>query len=229
MPNDISEACAQLIAVSTCDVMPQMTGRMPLVGLWSYVASDDTESRGHLAELRRRLQGDLQIAVGSSETVYMLQSTAFIPHGPYWMGEINRAVNEATFLLPIITPAFLQSEWCCHEVRIFLDREARLGREDLIFPISYLDALDMPEDECAYPDLVKLLRGRPRADFRVLQQLGAFSPGVVVRIKQLATSIYAALRGQRAFAPTQVIINVERNKPERPPIPRVFRAGDPVD
>ena len=159
----------------------------------------------------------------------MLQSTAFIPHGPYWMGEINRAVNEATFLLPIITPAFLQSEWCCHEVRIFLDREARLGREDLIFPISYLDALDMPEDECAYPDLVKLLRGRPRADFRVLQQLGAFSPGVVVRIKQLATSIYAALRGQRAFAPTQVIINVERNKPERPPIPRVFRAGDPVD
>nr|WP_294503262.1 hypothetical protein [uncultured Rhodopila sp.] len=46
-------------------------------------------------------------------------------------------------MIPIVTPGFLQSEWCCREVLQFREREKQLGRCDLIFPFLYVDTGDV--------------------------------------------------------------------------------------
>lgn len=45
----------------------------------------------------------------------------------------------AVFFIPIITPTVIGSPYCRFELKSFLARKAELGREDLVFPILYID------------------------------------------------------------------------------------------
>ena len=75
------------------------------------------------------------------------------------------ALDEASFMLPIVTPGFIQSEWCCKEVLRFREREKALGRSDLIFPFVYIRADDVDpdhKDECFDRSVLELLKKRQR-------------------------------------------------------------------
>jgi outer membrane protein OmpA-like peptidoglycan-associated protein len=170
--------------------------RIGPTGFWSYTSQDDTASRGRLSQLRRVLADEIQQMVGRAPPVHLFQDVASIPPGENWEAKIRDALGNSSFLIPIITPGFLQSEWCCKEVRYFLDRERSLGRADLIFPIYYNDIEDFKTfrgAEVFDPDVLRLLRERQWLDFRDLRHRDPNTEEVALRLERLATGIRQAL------------------------------------
>ena len=92
------------------------------------------------------MRDDLQQLIGREPEVRIFQDAAAIPKGADCEDRINEALDTAPFIIPILTPAFLQSEWCREEVPRFREREKILGRNDLIFPfhLTNTDHLDRP-------------------------------------------------------------------------------------
>jgi formylglycine-generating enzyme required for sulfatase activity len=144
--------------------------------------------------LRLKLAGELQLRTGRQPKVHIFQDVAAILPGTDWLKEINRALDGSSFLLPIVTPAFLQSDMCCHEVMRFRRREEELGRDDLIFPFLYFDVSDIEAHEVHDPAVLALLESRQRIDFTPLRYRPLDSEEVATKLGGLAGSIRLALR-----------------------------------
>nr|WP_294543245.1 SUMF1/EgtB/PvdO family nonheme iron enzyme [uncultured Rhodopila sp.] len=181
-----------------------MADRLEPTGFWSYSTIDDRAAGNRLSRLRVRLADELQLLVGRTK-VQIFQDIAAIPHGAEWEQAINAAIGASSFMIPIVTPGFLQSEWCCREVLQFRKREIELGRSDLIFPFLYIDTGDVGpdrDDECFSPEVFHLLRSRQHADFCDLRYHDVEGPDVSRRLGALAKSVRGALgRSQPVVKP----------------------------
>jgi TPR repeat protein len=187
-------------------------------GFWSYSTSDDESSRGKLSQLRALLAGELQQHLGRAFKVNIFQDVAAIPPGRDWARQIDEAIEASSFLIPIVTPAFLQSEWCCKEVEAFRHREERLGASGLIFPIHYIDTdhIDATDPhECHDRSALEFLRARQWVDFRRLRLRHPDSEDVALRLEGLAQGIRNELRRPTA-PPTPSLPAASAAKPEKP-------------
>ena len=140
-----------------------MAEPLPPIGFWSYTSSDDQHSDGRLSQLRAVLARELPLLVGQRPIVSIFQDKETIRHGSDWAEKIVEALGQSSFLIPIVTPGFLQSEWCCKEVMRFRAREEALGRNDLIFPFRYISIDDVDPDDpndCYDPATFRLLESR---------------------------------------------------------------------
>ena len=127
-----------------------MTNRTREVsGFLSYVREDDAADGGRITELRRRLEAEIRMQTG--EVFSIFQDRDDILMGEQWRRRIENSIDETSLLVAIITPSFLKRENCRAEIQLFVDREQRLGRDDLIIPILYVATpeLDNAEDEIA--------------------------------------------------------------------------------
>lgn len=122
---------------------------LPPIGFWSYARPDDELSGGQLSRLRALIRAELQQQYGRAP-IQLFQDVSAISHGSRWEGEIRRALDNSTFLIPILSPSFVQSEWCVQEYRIFLARQQHLfdlypdlPRTSRIFPIHYIDVTEV--------------------------------------------------------------------------------------
>jgi hypothetical protein len=168
------------------------------IGFWSYSSTDDQYSRGRLSQLRALLAAELQQKIGRTLKVNIFQDVAAIPPGAEWEKQIQDALNASFFLIPIITPALLQSKWCCKEITLFRQREAMtLCRNDLIFPLHYIsiDHIDASHpEECHDPEVVSFLRSRQWIDFRAFRLKNPENEEVAHKIEAMADAICSALR-----------------------------------
>jgi formylglycine-generating enzyme required for sulfatase activity len=162
------------------------------IGFWSYSGSDDEADSGRLSQLRTLVKKELQLKVGR-EPVNIFQDVSAIPPGSKWERQIRERIDDSSFLIPIITPAFLQSEWCYREIRLFADRQARLGRDDLIFPLHYIDVEIIRPEDC-HGDLVELLKTHQWSDFRELRLKNPEGEDVRRKLADLAGAVRDALR-----------------------------------
>ena len=182
-----------------------MSDRLPPTGFWAYARRDDVASRGRLGQLRRLVADALQIRVGRT-IVDIWQDVADISHGGEWERQIYEAMDRSSFFIPIITPGFVQSEWCCREVRRFVEREKALGRGDLMFPILYVDIDQSRRGEYYDPQVLALLQERQWID-------------------RLASDIYAALGPPTRVTP-RPSPPPEPPRPTPPPIDSL--TSDPI-
>lgn len=104
------------------------------IGFWSYHRPDGKSSDGRMARLYELLKQELYSRV--AEPVEIFRDLEELRTGDAWERELNAALDRASFLVAVVTPGFLRSEWCTKEVKRFRDREQTLGRA-LIFPIEY--------------------------------------------------------------------------------------------
>ena len=173
---------------------------LPPIGFWSYSREDDRRARGRLSQLRALLAEELENYYGRNSGVRLFQDVAALEFGDLWEQEIADALGQCSFMIPILTPDFLQSQWCCHEVREFQKREATLGRKGLIFPIHYVDTKRInPNDPRQVHD--REVWDRMRATQRVeFDHLRLYPPetsiDVQLLVQVLARQIEAALRGE---------------------------------
>ena len=176
-----------------------MSENLSPIGFWSYARQDDEEK---LSGLRSILQRQLQQKYGR-EPIRIFQDVAAIPPGADWNQKITEALHSSTFLIPIITPNFLESEWCNQEVFLFLEREQALAKEfpelagsRRIYPIFYIDITDV---EAFDARLLPELRKRQWTNFRDLIYKDDKHESVRLRLDQIAESIVKVLRvDQRA-------------------------------
>jgi tetratricopeptide (TPR) repeat protein len=186
-------------------------------GFWSYSTTDDEHSRGRLSRLRALLAAELQQKIGRSQKVNIFQDVAATPPGRAWEKQIRYALASSYFLIPIITPAMLQSEWCCREINLFREREVVLGRDDLIFPFHYLSVEHInpsSRDDCHDPKVYALLRGRQWLDFYRLRLKDLESEEVALKLEEMADAICAALRSTEA-APLVASTEIKPQSPYR--------------
>lgn len=147
--------------------------RLKPIGFWSYARQDDEASDGRLSQLRGQLARELQQVYGR-DPINLWQDVAAIPPGAEWEKAIDDAIAQSTFLIPIITPAFVESEFCCREVAKFFDRETEINAAHpelqgyrRIFPIIYIGADDSDPFD---PNTVTRLKKLQFVDFRQLRE-----------------------------------------------------------
>ncbi len=162
------------------------------IGFMSYVRFGDQHDGGRLTEFCKRLSGELQMQTGDEFPIF--QDREAIGWGQSWKHRIDDSLDAATFLFPILTPGFFKSAACRNELQRFLERERKLGRNDLILPVYYVDChvLNDPAQRQA-DDLAKIIVERQYADWRELRFEPFSSSQIGKAFARLATQAMEAL------------------------------------
>jgi hypothetical protein len=112
-----------------------------------------------------------------------------------WEDEIKRGIAESAFLIPIVTPSAVGSKHCRFEFESFLQREAELGRNNLIFPILYVRVPGLETDEQWRRDeVLKIIGARQYFDWQRFRLRSLDEPDVAERIEQYCRNIIGALQ-----------------------------------
>ena len=152
----------------------------------SYVRFNDQHDDGQLTQFRERLAAEVRAQTGVEFAIF--QDRNDIAWGQNWQQRIDQALDAVTLLLVVITPSLFNSPACRAEVTKFVEREAALGRADLILPVYYIGAREMDEPELRESDeLARVLASRQYADWRELRFEPFTSPLVRKTIAQLAS------------------------------------------
>ena len=142
--------------------MTSLNDRPELVGFFSYSREDDQDSEGALTILRRRIQNELAGQLGRPRHMLRIwQDVEAIAAGTLWHSQIENAVAEAVFFIPIVSPRALNSTYCKEEFQKFLEREKALGRSDLVFPVVYIEVNALEnEDQWRRDEVLKVIAER---------------------------------------------------------------------
>jgi hypothetical protein len=167
-----------------------------LRGFFSYSREDDEDSSGGLSALRDRIQRELRSQLGrSTKTFGLWQDKEAIAPGSQWETEIKNAVAQSAFFIPIITPTVIRSQYCRFELESFLARQAALGRNDLVFPILYINVAALSDSELRQNDPVLSIIGeRQYEDWRQLRHWDVNSREIKEAIERFCRGITTALQ-----------------------------------
>lgn len=186
----------------------------------SYVRFDDQHENGRLTEFCQRLSGEVRMQTGEEFPIF--QDRNDIQWGQNWKRRVVDSVDEATFLIPIITPNFFQSPACRDELTQFIEREKQLGRDDLILPVYYVECrlLNDP-NRLADDDLAQVIASRQRADWRELRFEPLTLPDVGRMFAKMAVQISDALDrvGESQPAGRSAAPTIDKNSPVSEPEP----------
>ena len=167
-----------------------------LVGFFSYSREDDEAFKGSLSALRDAIQGDLGAQLGRTRRNFRLwQDQEAIAPGEMWESQIAKAVEEAVFFIPIVTPRTVTSRYCKLEFESFLARERALGRDDLVFPIHYIQVPALL-DEAEWRDdpVLSVIAKRQYVDWRSFRYVSVDTPAFGQAIDQFCEKIADTLR-----------------------------------
>ncbi|HEY1622550.1 MAG TPA: right-handed parallel beta-helix repeat-containing protein [Streptosporangiaceae bacterium] len=152
----------------------------------SYARFNDDHDDGQLTAFRTRLSAEVRAQTGREFLIF--QDRADIAWGQNWQQRIEETLDVVTLLVAVITPGFFGSTACREEVALFLERERKLGRDDLILPVYYIGAREMDDAELRGSDeLAHVLATRQFADWRELRFEPFTNPLVRRAIAQLAS------------------------------------------
>jgi TIR domain len=174
--------------------MSSLADAPDLVGFFSYSREDDEGSGGKLSKLRERIQEELRLQLGRTRKDFRLwQDKVAIAHGELWEDRIKKAVSESVFFIPIITPTAVRSSYCKFEFESFLAREKELDRNNLIFPILYVQVPALTDDRWRQDPLLAIIGSRQYEQWQNLRQLDPSSTEVALRVETFCANICRAL------------------------------------
>src|SRR5262245_3912093 len=174
--------------------MSSLADAPDLVGFFSYSREDDEGSGGKLSKLRERIQEELRLQLGRTRKDFRLwQDKAAIAHGKLWEDTIKKGISESVFFIPIITPTAVRSSYCKFEFQSFLAREKELDRNNLIFPILYVQVPALTDDRWRQDPLLTVIGSRQYEQWQNLRQLDPSSTEVALRVEKFCANICRAL------------------------------------
>jgi hypothetical protein len=145
-----------------------------------------------LSQLRALVGKAISLQCGGEVTLW--QDTVTIDFGADWAANIEQAVSQTTFFIPIVTPNFLKSDYCFREFTAFRNRMIALGRSDLIFPVHYVRVDHMRAEDTVFGEGLAELRRHQWTDFTPLFHAEPRSAEVRKWAGDLAASVLKALR-----------------------------------
>ena len=99
----------------------------------TYTRIDDEFFGGAITSLRRLLELGVRVVTGEQD-FEIFQDIDGIEFGQQWQKQLDKAISEATFLIPILTPCFFRSDACRDELTKFLEREKTMCRDNFGAP-----------------------------------------------------------------------------------------------
>jgi hypothetical protein len=176
-----------------------------LVGFFSYAREDDADSRGALSALRDRIQRELRAQLGrtlntslpSRKTLRLWQDREALAYGGDWERQINDAIQQSVFFIPIVTPTAAESPFCRSELQSFLAGETAMDRNDLVFPILYMNVRALDDSvRCQNDPFLSVVAKRQFLDWRDFRHLHLGSPDVGRAIERFCATITDVLECQ---------------------------------
>lgn len=200
-----------------------------IIGFFSYSREDDEAYKGRLSALRESIQQELGAQLGRSKTTFRLwQDKAAIAPGKLWESEINAAVTQSAFFIPIVTPRMINSRYCQFEFDAFLAREKALARNDLIFPILYVPVAAL-QDEAQWRDhvVLSIIGKRQYVDWQMFRYSDVQSPAQLEAIARFCATIIDALRQPVQAAEERRRQQASQASPNNKSRPGTATAGEP--
>lgn len=163
-------------------------------GFLSYTRKDDQFFGGYISTFRKKLEEAVHVVTGDL-SFRLFQDVEGIVLGENWEKKLSEVITKTSFLVPMMTPLFFNSEFCRDEVALFLEHEKELGRDDMILPVYFLSSAKLEkEDERNKDPLAKTLAERQRADWRDMADTPLDQPGALKAILKLANSFAEAIQ-----------------------------------
>ena len=159
----------------------------------SYTRKDDEFFGGYITAFRKTLESAVHVVTGS-EGFRLFQDVEGIVIGEQWQKKLAEVINSANFLVPMVSPLFLNSQPCREEVDLFLAHERELKRDDLILPVyfQYSAKLEKDEEKAKDPVATELAK-RQMFDWRENADLPLQEPAARKAILALARAVAAAM------------------------------------
>lgn len=158
------------------------------IAFLSYSHSVDQADDGRITEFRERLEREVAIQAGRRFAIF--QDRRDIRWGEAWRRRIELSLDQASFLLPIITPAYFRSTYCRDEMQRFIEREQQLGRGEIILPVYYVTCREIEgEDPDVVDDLLTAVKARQYVDWRDLRFADFGSEGSRRRMAEIAATL----------------------------------------
>jgi len=197
------------------------------VAFLSYAHSDDESAVRELSVFHDRLQSELRIYTGLPVHIFFDKKN--IGWGKRWAEFIKKGLESTAFLIPILTPAFFQSQACRDEYMKFAETERRLGRRDLILPVYYVRSFEIErgsKDDKMVKDILtrqyrdwRRFRHRQRDDWEMLQHFSDLASSITETFFELKETVALDLtrrsekidRGSEAVAYIEEVLNREIN------------------
>src|SRR5436305_12423486 len=90
------------------------------VAFLSYAHLDENAEAGRISLLARTLEGRMSLQLGFPFQMFLDRRD--IGWGERWPREIDEALEDALFLIPVLTPAYFNSRFCQSEYLHLLER-----------------------------------------------------------------------------------------------------------
>ena len=165
------------------------------VAFISFVGSDFQHDEGGVLQFRERLADEASMHIGEELSIFHDRDDVLWAR--VWKDRIEESIDHNTFLIAFITPRFFASPQCRSELRTFLEREKKLGRNDLILPLYYVRCPLLHEEERLREDQLAQefdsRHGEEYNDWRDLRFEPFMSPEVGKRVQDVAVRIHHAL------------------------------------
>ncbi|WP_327682085.1 toll/interleukin-1 receptor domain-containing protein [Streptomyces sp. NBC_00467] len=181
------------------------------VGFWSYTHRDNDLDRGRIGRLAESIAHEFEIITGEELKVFV--DNKDISWGDAWRVRIDAALSGTTFLIPIVTPAFLKSQECRREVITFAGHAASSGLEELLLPIHYVNVPQLEDGE-PNDELVALIARRQWIDWRQLRLEDEDSPQYRQAINRLAVRLSKILEEASTLTPDETAAITEHGEDE---------------
>lgn len=181
----------------------------------SYVRKDDKYAL--LSTFRERLSEEIRLQTGEDFSIF--QDWKDIGWGQNWRKRIAESLDDAVFFIPILTPAYFNSGACREELTLFLEREKKLERDDLILAVYYVDCPVLNDAaKRAKDQLAELIASRNYVDWRELRFEPFTSPQIGKLLARMGRQVRDALE---ALGPVEVPV---ASVPPAAPEPRSVTA-----
>ncbi len=203
-----------------------MAGRY--VAFFSYTHADDEHDNGVLSSVRERLENELRLTLGDRE-VKIFQDRDDLSPGDVWEARLAKALDEAAYLIPVITPLFFASAICRKEFMRFWEKAKADSTSARIIPLYWrthfpIEGLLPAGDD----ELLKAVRAIQYDDWRDVRPLDISDRRLRQKIE--ATAIDLALRYSRSLqGPGHVPSSNDGGQPVEAVAAVVQREGDDDD
>ena len=154
---------------------------------------DDQFFGGAITSLRKLLELGVQVVTGD-QSFQIFQDIDGIEFGQHWQTQLDKAIWQVKFLIPILTPCFLRSEACRDELGKFIEKERKVGRNDLILPVYFVTTPLLEKSDLLKDDHLALeISTRQRYDWRSQADLPITDTTVRQAVRELAEKISEAI------------------------------------
>jgi hypothetical protein len=159
---------------------------------FSYAHHDDEAQAGRLRKLAVLLGTEVKSQTGKAFEIFVDRED--IQWGTNWERALGEGLERSTFLIPVITPSYFVSEYCREELTRFLDKEKRLGRDDLVLPVYYIDAPVLSDESLRSGDkLASALQKHQYVDWRKLRRTSLQTKQVGIAIDEMAARLRTSI------------------------------------